>query len=86
MKKELSIKLNLRLGTLKINGGGQLTFVSCGTRQTRDNDYMSVTTCNTRVKINKKTVIRDFDQQTASTGRSLSLKQTDIFSVMTPQS
>lgn len=82
----MSIKLNLRLGTLKITSSATLTFHSCGGKQQRENDYLSMTTVNTRVREARKKAVKDLDQQTASTGRSLSLNTADLFSVSTPHS
>lgn len=82
------MKLNLKIGLIKITSGGTLTFSGFGShnRANRElgNDYMSMTTCNTRIKKIKNSIIRDLDQQTASSGRSISLHQADIFSVATP--
>lgn len=45
-----------------------------------------MTTVNTRVRDARKRAVKDLDQQTASTGRSLSLHTSDLFSVATPHS
>ena len=75
------MKINVRVGHLKIAGNGQLSFYPSAQAKhggaAIDNDYVSVSTVNSRIRQLKNKLIRDnFDQATASTsGRSLSLSK-----------